>query len=184
MPPLTAKEKFLAVAEKYGFSLFGVPKSGQLFSYELWDDGYYQTGYPKKGPRFIDNQDGTITDMGSALMWVKQPEKIGILWNVSGNPAVMTWQDALINCASLNYAGYYNWRLPNVKELLALVHHEFWSPAIYTLFFPNTQKDRYWTSTTYANDVTLAWFVQFAGGFTDHWYKVDKDFVRPVRCIF
>jgi hypothetical protein len=52
-----------------------LPRTGQTTSYADGDDGYFQTGNPRK-TRFIDNLNGTISDRATGLMWVKQPELI------------------------------------------------------------------------------------------------------------
>ncbi|MDP2942402.1 MAG: DUF1566 domain-containing protein, partial [Candidatus Omnitrophota bacterium] len=93
----------------------GVHKTGQTVSYQDKDDGYYKKGLPKFGDRFIDNGDGTISDRATGLMWVKDPSQIpGGLWGTPGAPAPMTWSDAIINSEALIYAGYSDWRLPNI----------------------------------------------------------------------
>lgn len=47
-----------------------VLKTGQTTSYADYDDGYYQKGNAVS-PRFTDNGDGTVTDMATNLMWLK-----------------------------------------------------------------------------------------------------------------
>ena len=51
-----------------------LPKTGQTTSYSSGDDGDFQAGFAR--PRFRDNNNGTITDFATGLMWVKQPELI------------------------------------------------------------------------------------------------------------
>ncbi len=61
---------------------------------------------------FQDNADGTITDNATGLMWTQ---------NDDGNG--MSWPDALNYAESNEFAGYNDWRLPNVKELQSLLDY-------------------------------------------------------------
>ena len=57
-------------------------------------------------PKYKDNGDGTITDKATGLMWLK---------NDSGRD--MNWQDALEWAEELEAGDYYDWRLPDAKEI-------------------------------------------------------------------
>ena len=61
---------------------------------------------------FIDNGDGTISDLSTGLMWQKDDSKTG-----------MEWEDALKYSENLNLAGHSDWRLPNAKELQSIVDY-------------------------------------------------------------
>jgi len=102
---------------------------------------------------FIDNGDGTISDLASGLMWQQADSGAG-----------MDWSEALDYCSSLDTGGYDDWRLPNAKELQSIVDYSRSpdttdSAAIDPLFnsMPITnevgQQDyaAYWSSTTHAN---------------------------------
>lgn len=181
MSILTAYDKFIQLALKYGFSLFGLPKTGQTTVYQAGDDGTYQKGYPRKGVRFVDNGDGTITDKATGLMWVKQPENIGGVWVSEGEPVKVSWNDAIDNCNALSYAGFSDWRLPNVRELSSLLYYAKSAPLIDTTFFPNTKNAYYFTSTTYFASTTNAFQGSFLHGFFSILAKTSTAYVRPVR---
>ncbi len=100
---------------------------------------------------FIDNNDGTISDLATGLMWQKEDSKKGL-----------DWKDALAFAESLKLANYTDWRLPNAKELQSIVDYERSlqrtnSPAIDPLFFVSEIKDTndnkqypyYWTATSH-----------------------------------
>ncbi len=61
---------------------------------------------------FMDNGDGTISDLATGLMWQKCDSGVG-----------MDWEDALSYAESAEYAGYSDWRLPNIKELQSIVDY-------------------------------------------------------------
>lgn len=77
------------------------PAEGQPF---YGQDAQYQG----KGPEYIDNGDGTITDEVTGLMWQK-------------SVAYMSWPDARANAANANTGGYTDWRVPTIKELYSLI---------------------------------------------------------------
>jgi len=181
MTKLTAYDKFMEQARAHGFSFFGMPKTGQTVSYRTGDDGDLEKGYPVSGARFKDNGDGTITEILTGLMWVKQPENIGGIWVSAGEPVKVSWNDAIDNCNALVYAGHSDWRLPNLKELFSIVQVNQYNPCVDTVFFPNTQDNKYWTSSTYSAGTTLAWNLYFRYQLTAVTAKTTLYFVRPVR---
>ncbi len=61
---------------------------------------------------FEDNEDGTVTDSATGLMWQQED---------SGKS--MNWEDSLSYCENLELAGFDDWRLPNAKELQSIVDY-------------------------------------------------------------
>lgn len=181
MSVLTAYDKFIQQALKYGFSLWGTAKTGQTVKYRTGDDGDLEKGYPKSGARFVDNGDGTITDNATGLMWVQDPSQLGGSWGSPGSPSYINWNIAVDLCSSLVYAGYSDWRLPNIKELLSLVDYSKSNPAIDTAFFLNMQNAPYWSSTTRKDSTSYKWQVFFNEGYVDDKYYINEWFARPVR---
>src|SRR5690606_19884625 len=60
--------------------------------------------------QFVDNRDGTISDLATGLMWTQSDSGRG-----------MPWEDALYYAETLELAGHNDWRLPNAKELQSIV---------------------------------------------------------------
>ncbi len=102
---------------------------------------------------FSDNGDGTITDRATGLMWMQEDNGEGL-----------SWQDALSHAENFEYAGYSDWRLPDVKELQSIVDYTrspatSHSAAIDPLFrcsgITNEAGEEdfpwYWSSTTHGN---------------------------------
>ena len=152
-----------------------VPKTGQTTSYAPGDDGDLQMGISWPIPRFTDNGDGTVTDNMTGLMWVKN----GAIFP----QYLYDWYQALVFCNDLNRAGYDDWRMPNVREMLSLVDYEMFAPALPDGHPFENMSDRYWTSTTFkyqANTYALAVYMYNgkAGGIS----KADLSvFLLPVR---
>jgi len=175
MSKLTAYDKFLQQALKYGFSLFGLPKTGQVTSYTDYDDGYYEKGYPKTGVRFTDNGDGTITDNATGLMWASDGNGAGC-----NNGDFINMANAITWAESLTFAGYSDWRLPNIKELVSILDYEENNPAINATFFPNTTNGNYESTTTVNSNTSLCFVVKLADGIV---VTVPKGFSHSVRAV-
>ena len=99
----------------------------------------------------VDNNDGTITDKASQLMWQQADD---------GN--VKNWQSALAYCENLELAGHADWRLPNIKELQSIVDYRYHAPAIDQTFFKQEDaKGWFWSSTTHGENPNFAAYICF-----------------------
>jgi hypothetical protein len=121
--------------------------------------------------RFIDNNDGTVTDNTTGLMWSKDNVGNGELNHAAATKA----------CADLKLAGHSNWRLPTRAELLTLVDDTRHQPAIDVGAFPSCKSGWYWSSTAAARNAACAWLVNFDGGYAGSGSRGYKAFVRAVR---
>lgn len=142
--------------------------------------------------RFIDNNDGTITDTKTQLMWKKCLDgQTGSQCN-EGSALTYTWQNALQRVKSINdtigFANYVDWRMPNIKEIYSLVERTCVYPAINLTVFPNDisgLEDISWSSTpyvyTYFTDRTMS--VSFYRGDTNAMHRSENGLLRLVRTI-
>ena len=73
--------------------------------------------YEGFAPAYIDNGDGTVTDLITGLMWQQDPG------------AKVTWEAADAGAASASTGGYDDWRLPDVKELFSLIQFSGTDPS-------------------------------------------------------
>ncbi len=131
---------------------------------------------------FSDNNDGTITDLATGLMW-----------DQAGSSEGMGWKEAFAwtqKKNSENYLGHNDWRLPNAKELQSIVDYERSlsytnSAAISPLFNVPVIVDEggganypfYWASTTHCDGPypdrgvyvcfgeALGWMQDFSGNY-------------------
>lgn len=130
---------------------------------------------------YTDNNDGTITDNETGLMWMKSTMDVNEDGKIDYSDE-LTWQKALENCETLKYAGYSDWRLPSIEELRSIVDYSTYGPAIDTDYF-NVQSSYYWSSTTSADSTGYAWLVNFyyGNGVSDVGHKSYDYYVRAVR---
>ena len=168
-----------------------VPKTGQIITYatgSIGDDGALQRGVAWPSPRFTAANSGTgivVTDNLTGLIW-QQDGSTPTVGLCSGGS--MSWQGALDYAACLNansYLGHSDWRLPNVNELLSLVNYGEQNPASWldSQGFANTQPLAYWSSTTYATDITSALVVGVYGIGIESWYNKTTTGNIYVRCV-
>src|SRR5215510_3311675 len=76
-----------------------VPKTGQTTLFATGDDGDLEKGVASPTPRFTDNNNGTITDNLTGLIWLKNADCPGTFRD---------WFTALNDVASLNSSGSMN----------------------------------------------------------------------------
>jgi hypothetical protein len=119
---------------------------------------------------FVDNGDGTISDLATGLMWQK-----------ADDGSVRDWEESLEYAEGLDLANYSDWRLPNIKELHSIVDYTrspqtTQSPAIDPLFEtteildPDGNSGQYgyfWSGTTFlwgSNPSESAAYIAFGEG--------------------
>ncbi len=104
----------------------------------------------------------------------------GYLWQKAGDGAKHTKDSASSYCGGLELDGYTDWRLPTIEELQTIIDNTRYDPALAIDFFQGAS-DWYWSSSAYASNPYLAWYVSFYQG-TVHWDSNDLPlFVRCVR---
>lgn len=101
-------------------------------------------------------------------------------WQDNATPATMTWQESIDYCESLILGGDVDWRLPNLNELASIVDDSNYNPPINNTFV-NTIHSNYWSSTTYTDRDSAAWYIIFIDGSYNAVRKTEKQWVRCVR---
>jgi hypothetical protein len=131
--------------------------------------------------QFVDNGNGTITDLSTGLIWENKTDDRG----PGDRDNLYTWEQALAWIASINdsnYLGHDDWRLPNINELLSIVDFTVPTyPSISTVFFPKAMPDHYWSSTTNPLTIEYAWCITFELGLISSVPKSTYRYTRAVR---
>jgi hypothetical protein len=139
--------------------------------------------------QLADNGNGTVTDRKTGLMWKKCAEGQTGSNCENGSAAGFTWQGALHQPRMINngpgFAGYHDWRLPNVKELRSIVEEKCYGPTINLIRFPNTHPySVVWSGSPKGNFLDLsnfAWVVGFYFGNSVYGERGSSYQVRLVR---
>jgi len=158
-----------------------VSKTGQTTIYTMGDDGHLQKGVASPNPRFTDNEDGTVTDNLTGLIWLKYTYCFGNrIWLHSVNDCYYTLADG--ECGLTDGSTQGDWRLPNYRELISLIDVENRSPALPT-GHPFTLSDLsqwYWSSSTDALNDDDAWSLFLDRGLVA---PLDKSVQRYGWCV-
>jgi hypothetical protein len=162
------------------------------------DDGTVRAG---AALAYVDNGDGTITDLNTGLMWEKKSHDHGLhdkdngyRWDGDGSQeTIWDWLDDVNAEGGSGFAGYNDWRIPTVKELQSIIDYEQVDPAVDAVFNHDctppcdppvcscTASSFYWSSTTIAFSPTNAWSVDFDYGDVSLDGKYIDFLVRAVR---
>ena len=131
-----------------------LPDTGETQSYTttFGEDHDYLINVPS----FTNNNNGTITDNITGLMWQQ----------VDGGE--MTFESATTYCNSLTLGGLSGWRLPTPIEAYSILNHQNSNPAINTNFFTLTTAEYWWTSVFENNSTTKVWCTNAGGGIGNH----------------
>ena len=125
--------------------------------------------------RFQDNDDGTVTDLATGLIWKQCAAGLSGADCSTGSPSSFTWQLALQHAADNP-----PWRLPNEHELASLVERRCFDPAINTTYFPSTPSADFWSSSPDSFYLD-AWRIDFYSGVLGISLKSSAKPVRLVR---
>ena len=189
LPPLTAWAEMALV-----------PQTGQTTCYDsdgavipcagTGQDGDDPQGVPWPEPRFVDNQDGTITDNLTGLVWLKNADCTDTLGGIAKTNEYLTWADAVAwsnalasgKCGLTDGSTAGQWRLPNIKEIKSLVNRQQSNLLIWLKGFGfNLHVGTYWSSTTNARGSDIAWDIGMDNGLLGYSGKHYSWYVWPVR---
>ena len=146
--------------------LVSLAATGQTTSYVSGDDASLKEGVAWPNTRYVDNQDGTVTDNLTGLIWLKN----------AGCFTPTIWAGALSDvnqlangaCGLTDGSTAGQWRLPNIVELESMVDASASNPAVTGGSpFINVSNGIYWSSTAYfggEEGTTNAWAIRFSDG--------------------
>ncbi len=189
--------------------LQGVVSSG-IYKVESAAPVVTTTGYTKIANDGSILADSAKLGSGSKDWACTKDNKTGLIWEIKttdgglrDSTKTYTWDKGndfatFVNSQSL--CGSSDWRLPTNEEFKGLVYcsdgkmktlgkDEYGSictglptkPTINTTYFPNTQSNWFWSSSSYAYYSYYAWYVYFDSGYSGYLNKNDYGYVRLVR---
>ena len=155
--------------------------SGQTTSYDVGAlDDKEQDGTAKD---FTDNEDGTVTDNYTNLVWQKNHSCTPVDWEVALNycTSLANGVDGLTDGSS---AG--DWRVPSYVELATLPDMSYPSSSYLNSVFTqdgwNSTCTGYWSSTTVPSFTSVAYALRSINGFIYADSKTSANF-NGVRCV-
>lgn len=146
-----------------------------------------ETGDPKSadecpdgsGGRYCDNHDGTVTDRGTGLLWLKDASCDELGPNLDGSAtfdAARGYVNALADgrCGLRDGSQAGQWRLPSPREWRGIMDRRYYNPAIENArgdgkwrrgdLFEDIHSDGYWTDAEVKGDAEYAWSAGLFGG--------------------
>ncbi|EFK97026.1 hypothetical protein LDC_0941 [sediment metagenome] len=124
----------------------------------------------------------TFMDQSTGLMWQDEPYtmmEIGAFYKNNNQGKAGNWNYALSYCENLVYAGYSDWRLPDMDELKSIIDIRK-DPSIKAGFKNATIKERYWASSPYLSEESEEWDLSFGNG---RGFSQSKDASNFIRCV-
>lgn len=181
-----------------------LPQTGQTKCYDAalteiacpttGQDADKKAGVAWPNPRFADNNDGTITDNLTGLIWLKNAGCFDTVGSITKGtdaatscltwPNALTWSNTLASgdCGLSDGSTAGQWRLPNINELESLIDLSRSNPALPVGHpFTNVQALFNWSSSSHAFNTNYAWVVSMYDGYVSIDDKVNINYVWPVR---
>lgn len=123
--------------------------------------------------RFIDCEEGFVCDEATGLMWEK-----------GGSEEAMTWDETAGYIADLNHlgvAGYVDWRLPTIEELLSLMESSWKNSGLFIDGRFDANPKIFWSVDT--GGTGKAWKANFHLGYVLNSLVEERNWVRAVRTL-
>lgn len=118
--------------------------------------------------QFTVNVDKTVEDSTTGLMWKQCLEGDAACTTDPNVPGTYTFAEAVTQVNTANapsgFAGYTDWRLPNIKELQSIVEEQCSAPAVNLTSFPNTPSEEILSNSPMFLMASNYWVIDFSSG--------------------
>ena len=162
-----------------------LPKTGQTVQFRNGDDGTFEAGWWKNRliadnkTRFIAKTidgDDVVLDLATGLMWPVDGNEAGC-----NNGGTLNWNGCIDYALALDFAGFTDWRLPNINELASLINYEKAAPFLPDGFV-NIISSFYMSSTTVFGNTNNCWSIDLLTPALDNlWAKASLNYLMCVR---
>ena len=120
-----------------------------------------------------------VVDNDNGLMWQDSPENAA---------TKLDWEASIRHCEASSHAGFDDWRLPNINELLYVLPNNVFEHQSRLSIPPGEYwnhdapfRQPYWSSTTNYKEDTQAWAIESVSFNSERFSKTDQYHVRCVR---
>jgi RHS repeat-associated protein len=120
-----------------------------------------------------------VVDKDNGLMWQDAPENA---------LTKRDWAASIQHCEATTFAGFDDWRLPNINELLYVLPNDvFQHQSVMTIpsgeywSYQASFRQPYWSSTTNYQEDTQAWAIESLSFNSARFSKSDQYYARCVR---
>jgi hypothetical protein len=175
-----------------GYGRIDPPQTGQMGCFDAGgdliscqgsgQDGEFHMGAAWPVPRFVNNGDGTITDLLTSLMWLQDGSCLGDGYWAASFVQVLDLNLDPENSGCLGYTqDYSDWRVPNINELFTLLNWNSTSstPWLNSQGFANVHW-AYWSSTRLPNN-KKGWTINLGGMHPAPSHLVQSEYIWAVR---
>jgi hypothetical protein len=138
------------------------------------DKDWQPTEYRRN--EFKDNGNGTITDHATHLTWQKAESEYELNYDQV--------QASIQELNRTEFAGYKDWRVPTIEEIMSLITQNKQSNGFYINPIFNIKSKRCWSSSANASNPSTMWVVGFDDGEIHYGNKSSYScYVRAVRSV-
>ena len=159
-PQYSLRSKPTMVSDEKSKEVFGLDKNGKPLKYV--------------NNKYHNNGDGTITDNATGLMWQQSGSSNSITYE--GYEGAQSY---IKQTNRDRYAGYSDWRLPTIPELMALLEPQEKNDDLYIDAMFDTKQKWCWSSD-HRSSVSV-WYVNFGSAGVRGNDIGSRNYVRAVR---
>jgi hypothetical protein len=150
----------------------------------------YQANQALQGiERYTDNNNGTVTDKRTQLVWLKNANCFGKRNWEEAVELVKQLKNGQCSLSDNYQAG--SWRLPSKEEWQVMVNRQYSYPSLSNAAgtnkwtenhpFSKVKTDGYWSASPYQQDESGAWLMELSEGLLQTNSKTAQYYVWPVR---
>ena len=133
--------------------------------------------------RWCDQEDGTVKDMTTGLVWLQDASCMGMMdWYAAIEQPITNLRSGDCGGTLTDGSVWGDWRLPTLNELEGITVGDEYIRSSQMYFFTGVQSVYYWSSTTPSNFPYYAWLVDLNFGYVGYDHKYYSYYsVWPVR---